>query len=379
MKILFCSPCSLQPHLGAARMLMDLAGALERLGWRPTLMGPEDLGATSTDYGQKLYAYLRAHHREFDVVDFDYKYLTFRRSDFSEQVLMVARAQLLRHHHLNSPLPPVSGLRSALDLLRYQRYRRQQRRLLPINDATFREADLVSVLNRHAKDELVGRGVPAERIVVLPNGLSEEQRRRFEAVPVEPPAQPVVAFIGAFGHRKGASDMPAIFRRVAAAVPAVRFRLLGTQGGRYETAEDVRRHFPPSLRPHVEVIPRYAPDDLPGLLAACSVGVFPSYAEGFPLGVLEMMAAALPVVAYDAPGAPEMVPSRFVVPLRDTSAMADRLIALLRDRDALAAARAEARDLARTFRWPDIAARTDALYRDHLARRRSGLLAGGVG
>ena len=42
--------------------------------------------------------------------------------------------------------------------------------------------------------------------------------------------------------------------------------------------------------------------DLPALLADCSVGIFPSYVEGFGLAVLEQLAAGIPTVAFDAPG-----------------------------------------------------------------------------
>ena len=44
-----------------------------------------------------------------------------------------------------------------------------------------------------------------------------------------------------------------------------------------------------------------------GSVVMFSAGAFPSHCEGFPFGVLEMLAAGLPVVAYRAPGAPMMI------------------------------------------------------------------------
>ena len=57
----------------------------------------------------------------------------------------------------------------------------------------------------------------------------------------------------------------------------------------------------------LELVPQFAPDDLPRLLADCTVGAFPSYVEGFGLAVIEQLAAGLPTVAYDAPGPSEIL------------------------------------------------------------------------
>ncbi len=95
--------------------------------------------------------------------------------------------------------------------------------------------------------------------------------------------------------------MPRIVERVVHDAPGTRFRLLGTSG-MFPSADDVQRCFPRDLRRYVEVVPTYDPAELPGLLADCAMGFFPSYLEGFAFAVLEMLAASLPVVAYDVPG-----------------------------------------------------------------------------
>ena len=369
MKILFFAPCALDRKLGAAKMLMELSEAMEALGWHCTLMGPPDLNATLDDGPEKLEHFLREHADEYDVIDFDYKYLRLNRQAFSDRILMVARAQLLLHHYVFSPMPPVTDLKSAIRLLKYQKDRFQKWRTLSRHDATFREADLVSVLNQHAKRDLARRGVAPETILVFPNGMNDAQRATFEAVAVEPPPEPVVAFIGMFGPRKGSADFPDLVRRVAEAVPSVRFRLMGTRG-MFKTEAEVLAHFAPALHRNIEVIPSYAPETLPELLAPCAMGVFPSYAEGFPLGVMEMLAAALPVIAYDVPGAPEMLRPEDLVAPRDTVAMSEKVIALLTDRERLAATRKWARNRAAVFNWKDIAARTHAVYAEALKQKR---------
>src|SRR5690606_32306308 len=100
------------------------------------------------------------------------------------------------------------------------------------------------------------------------------------------------------------------------------------------------------------------------------VGAFPSYHEGFMLAVLELLAAALPVVAYDAHGASDALPPERLVPRGDADALADALAALLSDPDGLAEARRAARASALTYRWPAVAEQTEAFY--EAARRRLG-------
>jgi len=175
-----------------------------------------------------------------------------------------------------------------------------------------------------------------------------------------------VAFVGTFDYRKGARD----FGKLAAAIcaDAAELRLVGT-AGLFPTAADVLRFFPRGVRPKVQVVPRFDPDGLPDLLADCSVGVFPSYYEGFGFGVLEMLAAAIPVIAYDAPGPPMMLPREWLVPRGDVGAMSTKIIELLHRRECLARARVRARELAQPFEWIDIARRTVRAYADAITRR----------
>lgn len=75
-------------------------------------------------------------------------------------------------------------------------------------------------------------------------------------------------------------------------------------------------------------------DDIAGLLAASDIAVFSSDSEGCPNGVLEPMAAALPVVASDIPGTRDALgkeAAHWLVPPGDPAPLAERIIALARD------------------------------------------------
>ena len=373
------SPNPLDLRLGAPKVVMELAQALQGLpDVHCELVGPEELGTTRefningwARFSAAQREFLRRRAREFDVVDYDHEHLPFARTEFDRKPVFVARSVLLVHHleriRFPTPLTPrlvASRLFHGFTGVRFLRRR--------IADATrtIEQADVVNVSNNHDEAVLVQLNVDRSKIVVLPFGLSRDRYARFEAVPIEAPERPVVAFVGSFDYRKGAADFARVFSLVRAAVPGVRLLLLGT-AGHFRSAADVLSFFPGTLHSQIEVHPQFTPEELPRLLARCSVGVFPSYCEGFGFGVLEMLAAAIPVVAYDAPGPPMMLGADWLVPPGDVRGMAATIIGWLSNRATLAEARRRARQTAARFDWADIARQTADAYAQCLRTRRA--------
>lgn len=371
MRALLCSPVPVDPRLGAAKVYIEVASALRGVGWDVELVDPDEVGAPgrTPGYPLALREYLRRRADQFDVVEYEHEHLPFPRSDFPPSPLFVARSVLLVHHMVTTPIPIRPGLRPWVGkLLRGRRRRRQLAQLAADATNTCREADLVNVPNPDDRDELARHGIDSSKVVVLPFGLTVERLAALAAAWGAPPG-PTVAFVGTVDPRKGMRDLPVIADHLASRVPGAGLRLLGTRG-MLRTAAEVLALFPRRLRNRVEVIPAFDPSELPGLLAGCAAGVFPSIVEGFPFGVLEMLAAGLPVVAYRAPGAPAMLADEYLVPRGDAAAAGARLAALLTDRDRLTAARAEARTRSGDFTWDDIGRRTAAEYTRRLAARR---------
>ncbi|MGI9115417.1 MAG: glycosyltransferase family 4 protein [Chthoniobacterales bacterium] len=235
------------------------------------------------------------------------------------------------------------------------------------------QADLVNLPNDDELRSLRQDLHSAQPAIVQPYGLSEERRRDLSQAARSPEqrlASPKVCFLGMWSVRKGARDLGEIVRRIRTAAPNVSFRFLGT----FTDDAVVLRDLGIERCEGCEMIREYDPAALPTLLADCTAGIFPSYVEGFGLGLLEQLASGIPTVAYDAPGPRQILaPCRaeFLVLAGDVAEMSQRLAAILRSSPAQYAALSEkARMTAAQYSWRDIAANTIQIYREHLSKQR---------
>jgi glycosyltransferase involved in cell wall biosynthesis len=94
--------------------------------------------------------------------------------------------------------------------------------------------------------------------------------------------------------------------------------------------------------------------DVEDVMAAADLYVHPSLWEGFGLVLLEAMAMGLPVITTTHTAGPDLIHDGvegFIVPIRDSEAIATRLELLHRDPARLAAMAQQARQRARAFSW----------------------------
>lgn len=212
-------------------------------------------------------------------------------------------------------------------------------------------------------------GVPASRLSIIPHGLPESFRARPVPQLPEPGAPLRVAVVGSFIQRKGCEDVVGAAARLHALGVSFTLTLYGTGAGEAQ----VRGAFPESVQGLVRVVPRYAHSSLPELLAGEEVLLFPSHAEGFGLALVEAMACGLVPVATPVGVAPEVVRDRETglrVPIGDVSALVDAVLTLAQDAPRRLALRRAAQAAVAELSWPDIAARTLALYESLLRASR---------
>ena len=137
---------------------------------------------------------------------------------------------------------------------------------------------------------------------------------------------PLVISVGRFAFPK---DFDTLVRALASIRPDFRAVLVGDGPELFQVRAALRRH---GLLPRVELLG--ARRDVHDLLASADVFVLSSRSEGFPVSILEAMAAGLPVVASDVGGVAEAVvegETGLLVPAGDAAALARALERLLED------------------------------------------------
>ncbi len=236
-------------------------------------------------------------------------------------------------------LPSVAHLRDIVGISRQAMADlNQHRRLLAVSEAT--------------RKHHVGQGADPARTFVAVNGVRLDE---FSPGPRSgtlhrelglPSGAMLGATIGQIILRKGWDVLLGALDRVLPARPELHWLLVGQ---RHSEKPETREH-QAALRQHCEAAPWRAQvhwleqrDDMPRLLAELQLTVHPARQE--PLGrvLLEAAAVAVPVVATEVGGTPEIFghpPAALLVPPGDAAALADAIEQVLAD-PAAAARRAE--------------------------------------
>ena len=233
------------------------------------------------------------------------------------------------------------------------------------SDRALRHCDLINLPNEEELQFLQATPARNKPVIVQPYGLNERNRAALAhaILPAEERLiRKEICFIGMWGLRKGAGDWAEIIRHVRSAIADARFTFLGTMTDEATVLKDLRLPH----RDGIRCVATYDPKELPALLASCAVGLFPSYIEGFGIGVLEQLACGIPTIAYDVPGPRQVLKMQrdtMLVPKSDVRAMANRALQILRMApNEYARLSEQCRTLAEQFRWEQIAADTARQY-----------------
>lgn len=178
--------------------------------------------------------------------------------------------------------------------------------------------------------EAIGNGVDL-RVFCPPEDADENARLKLRHDLGAGPDDVVIVMIGRLVREKGYPELLEAMRQVDAKLWVIGERLASEYSSSMApilagVARDA------SLGDRVSLLGRR--EDVSALLPAADLFVLPSHREGMPRSIIEAMASGLPVVATDIRGCREEVvdgETGRLVPVKDVSALAAALQALVRD------------------------------------------------
>jgi len=254
----------------------------------------------------------------------------------------------------------------------YTRDKKIHRRIL--NNLLGRISDRVIAVSEAVKDDIMAYdGLASDKISVLYNGMEEDRysggdgnRVRSEfSIPTD---AIVIGTVGRLTHQKGQKYLIAAMPMVLKEFPQADLLVVGDGPAFIELKEDVAQR-----KIDGRVIFTGSRKDVPALLAAMDIFVFPSLWEGMPNALVEAMAAGKPVIATDIKPNREVLGSEnagLFVPCKDSVELASRIIRLLRNRESalLLGSVAQERALSRFTISGTVGAYTD-LFEEVLGRK----------
>jgi glycosyltransferase involved in cell wall biosynthesis len=229
----------------------------------------------------------------------------------------------------------------------HERSRPTARRLhIALEKLGARCGDFIMTVSREDEQTAIRVGIECqERIETVYNGIDLERfdparvaaderaeiRRRLG---IEAGA-PVIGIVGRMVREKGFFEFFDAAALIATEFPEARFLIVGdTLPSDYDAAKaELLEHMRRLGLEGKTVFAGMVEDTVP-LLACMDVFCLPSYREGMPVSLLEAMAMRLPCIATNIRGCREEIVEResgWLVPVRESRPIADRVVALLKD------------------------------------------------
>ena len=288
-----------------------------------------------------------------------------------------AGAQVL---HLPTPapgrgrgLPLVVTVHDLLPLRHPDLFTRQTRAHTHLYAPFVRRAARLITPSEYTRGEVIELlGVPAGRVVTVPNGLdprfSPREIDRDKLAREFGITGRYVLAAGTLEPRKNLTAVLRAFPQVAEAFDDVTLVVAGGRGWRNDTFESELARS--TLAGRVRLTGFVSDERLTELYSGAACFVYPSLAEGFGLPPLEAMACGAPVIAGNRTALPEVLGSAgLLVDPEDHTALAAQLLRVLQDQELARSMRAAGLDRAGRFSWAATAAATEQVYRQALASR----------
>jgi len=230
--------------------------------------------------------------------------------------------------------------------------------------------DAIVAVSPSARDHHARKsGIPADRYVVIPNGIDvdaytrdDSARRRLRQQWGVAADEFLLAFVGRADHQKGVDTLLEAVRILASRGETVKLVIAGAG-----PQQEMIRRFVSQDPAGKSVIYLGFSDRVGEILSAADALAMPSRWEGFGLAAAEAMAASLPVIAANVPGLRDVVvadQTALVIPPDDPQELASCIERLAGDRElACRLGQAGRRRVGEHFDIASTVAAHEALYR----------------
>lgn len=224
------------------------------------------------------------------------------------------------------------------------------------------------VISPSTRDDLVGRGVPEERISVVLCGLNHDVYRSIEGL--DRYSEPTIVHFGRLRKYKSIDVVIRAFRRIRAEFPNARLLIIGEGPERpalqrYAAGMD--------LGDSVKFLGSLKTEEMVTILNQAHLFLNASPKEGWGLTVVEANACGMPVVGSDRPGLRDSIhdgKTGFLVPYGDDAAFAARALMLLKDRELWQRMSAAGLEWARSLTWERCASEMEKIILREIERGR---------
>ena len=222
-------------------------------------------------------------------------------------------------------------------------------------------------ISESTRDDLVRRGIPNERVMVIHPGVDSRVYRPDPATPRAP--HPAFLYLGRLKRYKGVEFALRALATARQARADITLDICG-QGDDRPRLERLTRAL--GLENAVRFLGFVAEAEKQRLLRQAWAVVFPSPKEGWGITNVEAAASGTPAIASDSPGLRESVQhgvTGYLVPHGDTDALANRMLALAADAGLVERLGTAARRFAEGLSW-EAAARATLAHIEHTIAER---------
>lgn len=230
-------------------------------------------------------------------------------------------------------------------------------RAIEREEAEYAQADCITVPSGFVLDSFMGQGIASDRLKLIPYGVNLS---RFEPVQSPDSQRFDVLFVGGMSLRKGVPYLAQAWQQVHH--PAKSITFAGAPSSDLIAMMKTAGIWPDDVR----VLGHVQQAELKHLMSKSHVLVLPSIEEGLAMVMAQAMACGCPVIASENTGARDLFDDGqegFIVPIRDSQAIADRLQRLVDEPDLRT--RMSTRSLERVQRmggWRDYGQRALGIY-----------------